>query len=424
MVIPAGMSNDAFASTHNTIEEMREEIRKHSAQLQTNTLRITANYELSSQYKGTIREQARFITNTSQYTSQNIVDQFDDINSALNGIQTIAEAVIAEHYKNSSLSIRHPNRAIAAENVLKEIAALRNSYAVLKYFHGVLQIQRSDIPTIPNQQPAPIRVEINENHLDLDISQTLIGSISESSLDKLRSATQELLDRTINQIGANTNVDPRLVPNLSGLNSYLSHNMVEMPIEALGLNFQFARRSFLATKDTVPDPLAEQIDQVLSTVNVILNQYEEWRQYISAETALTLSPTSMQSVLRISQEVEEFFENNENLVEPKLINRLREITDAYSQGLVNLESAAVPLIESLGNIFSELSRFVISQSPAAVGSAATSGAVILFLGFAIKSIETFTPTLSGFPPLSYLIDVQKFAHKQYSLLKDSFPGIT
>ncbi|MFF9179393.1 hypothetical protein, partial [Streptomyces sp. NPDC014793] len=151
----------------------------------------------------------------------------------------------------------------------------------------------------------------------------------------------------------------------------------EMPIEALGLNYQFAKRSFESTKETIPEPLAEQIDQVLVTVNVILNQYEEWRLYISAETALTLSSASMQAVVGISHDVEEFFENNVALVEPKLVNRLREITDAYSQGLVNLESAAVPLIESLGNIFSELSRFVISQSPVALDGITTSGAVIL-----------------------------------------------
>ncbi|MCJ2032225.1 hypothetical protein MKK50_22940 [Methylobacterium sp. J-043] len=198
--------------------------------------------------------------------------------------------------------------------------------------------------------------------------------------------------------------------------------MDAMPIEALGLNYQFARRSFAATRDTVPDLVVEQIDQILSTVNVILNQYDEWRLYIATETALNLPPSSMQAVMEIGQQVEEFFEDNDELVEPKLINRLKEITDAYSQGLVNLKSAAVPLIESLGNIFSELSRFIISNSPVALDTIGSSGTIILFLGFAIKSIETFTPTLSSFPPLSFLIDVQKFAHKQFSLLKDDLPS--
>ncbi|MFF8798881.1 MULTISPECIES: hypothetical protein [unclassified Methylobacterium] len=422
MAVPTNADPAVFASASSIIEELRKDIRDNTTKLMIGATRVTSNYEKSYKIKALTREQARYVANASDYELDSIIEHISYINDALDGIRSTAEAVLSEIYLGATKSSKFQSRPDSAEDVIKVVNALKNSFAQLKYFHGVLQIERTTVPIIPAQQPAPIRVGIVNNHLDLTISQTVTGAISPGSIEKLRAATQELLSRTLDQIGSSSNIDPRLSPNLSGLNNYLSSNMTEMPIEALGLNYQFAKRSFESTKETIPEPLAEQIDQVLVTVNVILNQYEEWRLYISAETALTLSSASMQAVVGISHDVEEFFENNVALVEPKLVNRLREITDAYSQGLVNLESAAVPLIESLGNIFSELSRFVISQSPVALDGITTSGAVILFLGFAIKSIETFTPTLSGFPPLSYLIDVQKFAHKQFSLIKDSLPG--
>lgn len=421
MVVTTNLTVETHNSIESIIAELQADTRSLAVDLSLAINRITANYHQSYEKKALTREQTRLILNSSTDEINNIIRHIDGINLALSDIKSTAEAVLGEPFKSTSLA-KPSTRPTTAERVVVLVNQLRNNFAQLNYFGSVAQADNYIVPKIPGQQPAPIRVEIVGNQLDLTSSQTIVGPLSMGSLERLRAATQELLGRTIDQIGSSSNIDPRLAPNLTGLNTYLSNAMADMPIEALGMNFQFARRSFNSTKETVPDTLAEQIDQILATVNVILNQYEEWRLYVAAEASLSMSPSSMQAAVEISQEVEIFFEKNADLVEPKLIARLKEITDSYSQGLVNLESVAVPLIESLGNIFSELSRFVISQSPASAGVVGTSGAVVLFLGFAIKSIETFTPTLSGFPPLSYLIDVQKFAHKQFSLIKDSLPG--
>lgn len=404
-----------------SLRSYRLNLQVHAKELSIQVSRLAGIARENNEKKLALRDNARAIESLSNASVIDLISSKPDFFRSLDYLES--EAIRTAEITAGASFIRSPARAqLSTDTIVKFIRDIRNTFALIEHEHNSTNQDNNLLLDIPAQQPAPIKVDISDFHLNLVSSRTQDGTLTYRSTENLRSAVCELLDRTIDQIGSQSNIDPRLAPNLRGLKSYLAISMDSMPIEAMGLNYQFARRSFGATRDTVPDLIAEQIDQILSTVNVILNQYEEWRQYLSAETALNLPISSMQNIVEASQKVEEFFDNNDELVEQKLINRLREITDAYSQGLINIESAAVPLIESLGNIFSELSRFVISNSPVALDSVGTSGTAILFLGFAIKSIETFTPTLSEFPPLSFLIDVQKFAHKQFSFLKDSLPS--
>jgi hypothetical protein len=290
----------------------------------------------------------------------------------------------------------------------------------IKYSEGLVD-QNIKKPRVPPQQPAPIRVGLkNDGRLHLEISQTHKGSLPVASLEKLRAATQELLQRTVEQVGNSSNVDPRLAPNLRGMLTYLSIPIELSPIEALGLNFQFAKRSFKATRETVPDPLVEQLEQIFSTVNVMLNQYDEWRLYLAAEAVTEIDTGDLDKIVEQSGRLADLLEQNEAFVDPEISARFREIIDAYINGLVNVEAVAVPLIESVGNVFSIISQILIGYLPdGAVGAIVTPGSLVLLLGFSMKAVETFAPTMSSFPPLSYLIDVQKFGQKQFSLLKDT-----
>lgn len=279
-------------------------------------------------------------------------------------------------------------------------------------------------PNVPRQRPAPVRVVLNEKgQIRLDATQTHRGSLAEPSIENLRSASRDLLQRTIDQLGGSSNADPRLSPNLRGLLTYLSRDMDGMPIEALGLNFQFARMSFDATRDTVPDIIAGQIDQILTTVNVILNQYEEWRLFLDAAAATQIAQEDVRQVIKTVENFVIDLEDNADVVEKSVVERFREITDAYSQGLINVDAVAVPLLESMANVFSILSSLVVDSLPHAASVGATQpGAILLTLGFAVAAINKFTPTVSKFPPLSYLLDVHRFAMKNFSQLKDSIGG--
>lgn len=420
-MIKAEYSPSVFDKNNDTtaVKALRNNFISQAEDLVVQVGRLVSNMDRDEGSKLHLLDNARYVASIAHQTLPQMADAEADFNLCIKNIKLAADAYQAKTYMSAAYKYLRSSQVNAADAIEVVTKNLTITYALMMHY---LKDSNSDpiaIPRVPEQQPAPIKVEISNNHINLTHSQSYSGTLSPKSIEQLRVAIQQLLTRTIEQSSHSSNIDPRLAPNLQGLNTYLSFTMSEMPIEALGLNYQFARRSFVATKDTVPDAIAEQIDQVLSTVNVILNQFEEWRQYISAQTAHSLSPETLENVIESGKKVTAYLEINESYVEPKLIERLKEITDSYSSGLINIESAAVPLVESLGNLFSEISRFVISHSPVAENALAHPGAFVLFLGFTVRIIEIFTPTLSQFPPLSYLIDVQKFAHKQFSLLKDS-----
>ena len=342
---------------------------------------------------------------------ERIIEILNYLEKALNQVQDYSM------YTMSSLKFRQKT---PQARLLAIIPEARNTLALYRKYAFDDELDRLLEPEVPVQEPAPIRVAIDEaSGIHLIASQTHKGSVPVSSIERLRQATLELLTRTINQVESSSNADPRLSPNLRGLLQYITFPISEMPVEALGLNYRFAQRSFKATRETLPDALSEQIEQILTTVNVMLNQFDEWVLYTDAESASHLTRSDLDNAVSAAKELEEYFESNQDFVEASLTERLKEITDAFTRGLINIDSVAVPLIASFGNIFSEISRYVIAHVPEQVVGFGTVGTGILFLGFAIKTLERFAPTMSSFSPLRYLLDIQKYVHKNFSLLKDA-----
>lgn len=191
-----------------------------------------------------------------------------------------------------------------------------------------------------------------------------------------------------------------------------------MSIEAVGINWQIVSEALDLSKDSLPDLIIAQIRRVLTTVHVILGQYEEWQIYLTAEAGTKLTPADVAILTEQALELVEEFSNSTDVADLRISERIRMIVDSVATGIVQSDTLGIPLIGSISNIFAAFSHAALESLP---GGASVSGRVsggILLANFSIFLINKFTPMLSSFPPLKWMGSVHSEISKNWSTLKD------
>lgn len=271
---------------------------------------------------------------------------------------------------------------------------------------------------IPAEQPAPVRVITTNDQIKVVSSRSHIGNIPDPSVERLRSSIKDILTTSLSLLSAAGNADPRLGPSCEGLLTELSRDSDSFSVEALGLNWQIALETLRCTEETVPDVVLAQLRRVLTTVNVILVQYEEWQAYLAAEAGVKMTAGELHKLAQETEKFAEFSSNNSDVIDPLVSERLTSITDQVAVGMVQADTIAAPIIGSMSNVFAALSQLVLDYIPAASSPLGATSISLFLIKFAVTAIRKFAPTLMHFYPLKWIGDVHDEIIKNWSLLRD------
>lgn len=88
---------------------------------------------------------------------------------------------------------------------------------LIKEARSKLDRAEEGLSLVPREAPAPIRVIIANNKLELVAPKKHIGSVPDPSVDRFRIAARDILKRAITSISGSGNVDPRFLPCCEGL---------------------------------------------------------------------------------------------------------------------------------------------------------------------------------------------------------------
>lgn len=278
------------------------------------------------------------------------------------------------------------------------------------------------LPAIPHERPAPIRVGVVDGGLTLIFSQTRTGSIDYPSANKIRESLRDTLAGLLENLPSGSNADQRYINACSRLLVHLSNPLEHSSIEALGLNYQLVDKMTKRLKEEIGGAAIDEIEHTLTGISVLLNQFQEWRDYLQ-ELALTqLDATGGEGLIAQAAQLADDIETTDAPVDRKIAVRLREMIEPVTSGLINADTVAAPLVGSLTNIFSVLSRIAM-ESVVAAGSVAPSlptlGASAILTSFAVGLLQKYCPTISRYQPFKFVIDVMAFFNKFYTQIKDS-----
>lgn len=271
---------------------------------------------------------------------------------------------------------------------------------------------------VPREAPAPVRVVINNDRLELAAPKTHIGSVPDPSVDKLRIAARDIMRRAMSTLVDAGNADPRFLPCCEGLVIELSSPLNSMSIEAVGINWQIVNEALEISKDSIPDLIIAQIRRALTTISVILGQYEEWQVYLTAEAGTRLSSAEVAALAEQALSLVQEFAQSPEAADIRIADRIRIIIDPVTTGIIQADTIGVPLIGSMSNIFGALSHAALEILP---GGATLTGRIsggIVLANLSVLMITKFAPTLSAFPPLSWMAGVHSEITKNWSTVKD------
>jgi hypothetical protein len=278
---------------------------------------------------------------------------------------------------------------------------------------------------LPAEKPAPIRISVRDNRLELANSKHHDGSLQPGSVERLRRAASDILRRAINTMRAADNIDRRVVPACEPLLNELEADYETFSVESLGLNWEVVSTLAEQFDDAIPEIALIHLREALKTINVILNQFEEWRAYLSAKEIVKIPEDEINSVVSIVASIADDLSERTEIVDPKIEQRLREITKPIDSGLVDVHAVVPALIDSLSNIFAALSKEMMDHgihleaaAKAASSHPTTTNALLLF---SIGLISKYAPRLGHIKPFAFMRDAHELLTTQFSWLKDLLP---
>lgn len=178
---------------------------------------------------------------------------------------------------------------------------------------------------IPPERPAPIRVEVREGKLRTANPKSSRGPMTAESVRRMLTSALETLSGALDSIRASSNVDRRFVPACEPLLRHLSRPYGEISVEALGHNWELVTDLLKGHRETIPDVPFTQIEQALRTVSVLINQYEEWRSYVAAQSIAGLSAREAQAAVYEAGAFAQELESHPESVDPEIVTRLKEL---------------------------------------------------------------------------------------------------
>ncbi|TXN00578.1 hypothetical protein FV242_21535 [Methylobacterium sp. WL64] len=277
-------------------------------------------------------------------------------------------------------------------------------------------------PELPPARSAPVQVEIVDDIIQLTLKHTRSGSIDYPSANRIRESLKETLDEIVSELPSSSNVDKRFVRACSTLLVYLSSPLEMTSIEALGLQYQLVDRMTKSVASELSSVILDELEHVLGNVNVLLNQFEEWRTYLLELEKTKLDTKDGSDLLIQTQILIRELEKPGAPVDASVVQRLRDMIEPAISGLVSADTIAIPLVCSLSNVFSLLSSVAIDYYQSLSAGQAhviAFGASAILIRFSVDMIETFFPILSKFHPLKFLISVANYLSKLYSQGKDA-----
>ncbi|MBM0202967.1 hypothetical protein JNW90_07545 [Micromonospora sp. STR1s_5] len=240
----------------------------------------------------------------------NVRTRIDDLTTALKqgqqrralaALARMREQLTSDRHRLGDLvggSSRHSARARQARDLFGRAIGRAHELS-----QGILA--RTTAPTIPAQAPAPVKVRLIGERLSLVSSQTNTGSIGPGAVDRVRKTAAEMLAAIIDELRSSNNVDQRIAPALSALLSHLNAPHDQFSPEGLGMNWSVATRVLARSRDEFPDIAAIQLEEALRSVNVVINQYEEWRTLQAEQLGLEIEPAAVAEIVHEAEQIRE-----------------------------------------------------------------------------------------------------------------------
>lgn len=284
------------------------------------------------------------------------------------------------------------------------------------------ELRDKALPSLPPPRPAPIQVEVADQRIRLTHSQTRTGSIDYPAANRVRASLFETFDELVSALPSSSNADTRYIRACQVLRDYLGQDLETISIEALGLSYQLVEKITRRLSHEMGGTQLDEIEHVLVGVGVLLNQFEEWRAYLTELAKTKLDPENGSLLVEQGQRLIAEMEKPGVPVDPAVVRRLREMVEPVVTGIVSADAVAVPLVCSLSNVFSLLSQVAIDHVTSAHGlieHTALMGTAALLVDFSVYMIRTFFPILSQFQPLHFILSVADYLNKRYSQWKDA-----
>ena len=280
----------------------------------------------------------------------------------------------------------------------------------------ILELHPVEAGLVPTQTPAPVRVKVEGDRLAISNLRTNTGTITNEAVDRVRRTAAEMVSAALLSIKDAGNVDRRVAPALEPLLRHLRASGADVSPEALGLNWKLATKLLNEYREELPAIAIFQLEEALSSVNVVINQYGEWRAYQAEHIASEIGPEDTQILVTEAQELaEEMVSAGEHVVDTEISMRLRDILAPAQSNLVSSETIIAPLVGSLSNIFagvSEAALIIVSKAPAIPQGPAYA---LLMLSL---SILDKGGRLASLPPFSFVKNAHTYITKHYPYLKD------
>lgn len=273
---------------------------------------------------------------------------------------------------------------------------------------------------VPNEIAAPIRVQIANERIVLINRQTHVGTIDYPAANRVRESLRETFAGLLEDLPSSSNVDGRFIKASSRLLNYLMTPLEDVSIEAFGLNYQLVSRLTSRLAEEAGGTIIDEIQHTLAGIGVLLNQFEEWQDYLRALAFTQIDQLDGDALVDQAVVLAEQIETRRVPVDPNIAARLREMVEPVINGLISSDTIAAPLIGSLSNYFAIISTYVLENAPniSHIGAAATVGGSMMLLTYSIDTLKKFCPILCQYHPLKFILDVLTWFTSRYSQTKD------
>ena len=266
-------------------------------------------------------------------------------------------------------------------------------------------------PHIPAQLPAPIKVGVVDNKLQIINTTTMTGEISPASFERLRTSLSDNLRGAI-IIVRRSNIDQRFAAILDDMIENLAVSQDNFSPEALGINFELYLSVLNLYIEEIPDVAMKRFESLNRYIPVLLNQFEDWRRF-KALILPALKNEELDILLKTASAVRKEFGATDasQVISPTIGERLGMLTLPILRGYINVESIANPLFASLSNVFAGISDAAISYIPESVEGVSTSAvlATIPSLGVvAVGLLKKHANELARVPGLRFILRVLEY----------------
>ncbi len=257
------------------------------------------------------------------------------------------------------------------------------------------------VDLIPPQQPAPIRVAVDQGNLILQSRSTNVGVLRADNISRVRTAAAASLQIAMNDIAQSANVDQRITPVLKCLSKHLRADPTKLSPEALGLNAQIVEKIVHRCRDELPVVALIQIEETLAAIQVVLSQFEEWRLFKIAETSVNASPEQSRELIAQAVEFSNDLGRTAQItsLDPEIVSRFEEMVGPLRAAAIDYDLMTAPLYATFNNVFAGLIDVVLQAD---IASAPLHGRSLALVAMAYGFLRKYAEPLERFPPLRFV----------------------